>query len=137
MMNGRSVVDFIKSKFPDTGAPEKILLQKSVEFTVHLVEDGLVVDNLGALPFLPWKVFEETVNLLTRNGGKAEYGDAIESTLGEKGLSLDSVEGHVAHVVYGKHIGDSVFRRIAPIAAILIWAGICESAPGGLILLAA
>ena len=47
---------------------------------------------------------------------------------------MDSVEGHIAHVVYGKQLGDRVLRRIAPVSGILIWAGICESAPGELVL---
>jgi hypothetical protein len=56
--------------------------------------------------------------------------DAMNSRLGDEGLPLDSVEGYVAHVVDGKQVGESVFRRISPIAAILVWAGICDSAPG-------
>jgi hypothetical protein len=58
----------------------------------------------------------------------------MNSRLGDEGLPLDSIEGHIAHVVYGKQIGDSVFRRISPIAAILVWAGICEDEPGELII---
>jgi hypothetical protein len=54
--------------------------------------------------------------------------------LGEHGLPIDSIEGHIAFVVYRKRNGDSVFRRIAPIAAILAWAGICNVSPGELIL---
>jgi hypothetical protein len=47
---------------------------------------------------------------------------------------LDSIEGHIARVVYGKKIGDSVFRRISAIAGILVWAEVCEHAPGELVL---
>lgn len=49
-----------------------------------------------------------------------------------EGLSLESVEGHIAHLVYGRQLGQTVFRRITPIACILIWAGICEHVPGRL-----
>lgn len=55
--------------------------------------------------------------------------------LGDPGLPLSSIEGHVAHTVYGKQVGESVFRRITPIACILIWTGICKAAPGELILI--
>ena len=54
--------------------------------------------------------------------------------LGEPELPFESIEGHIAHVVYGKKNGESVFRRITPISCILIWAGICVSEPNELIL---
>lgn len=46
----------------------------------------------------------------------------MNSKLGEKRLPLNSVEGHVAHKVYGSKEGYYVFRRITPITCILIWA---------------
>ena len=58
----------------------------------------------------------------------------MDYRLGDPGLPLDCVEGHIAHVIYGKRRGDSVFRRITPIACILIWAGVCEHARGELVL---
>ena len=93
-----------------------------------------MVDNLGSQPFLPWAVFVEAVSILRRNGGRAERGDAMGSKLGDAGLSLETIEGHIAYVVYNKKVGDSIFRRISPIAAILVWAGVCDTAPGELIL---
>lgn len=133
-MDGKTAIEIIKGRFRNTLSYKKIPLQKSGQFTAHLVEGGIEVDNLSTQPFLPWKVFEETVNFLVDNGGIAERGDAMKSRPGDEGLPLDSIEGHIAHVVYGKQIGESVFRRISPIAAILILAGVCESAPGELVL---
>jgi len=72
--------------------------------------------------------------LLARQGGRAESGDAMGSRLGDEGLPLDSIEGHIAQVVYGKQVGESVFRRISPISAILVWAGVCDTDTGELIL---
>src|SRR3990172_12716145 len=125
MVNGKTVVDIIKRKLRDAGSIVNIPLQKGRMLTVRLMEDGLEVTDLGNQPFLPWNVFEQTVDLMVRKGGRAERGDAMSSKLGDKGLPLDSIEGHIAHVVYDKQEGDSVFRRISPIAAILVWAGIC------------
>jgi len=99
------------------------------------VDGGVDVNNLGNQPFLPWIVFQEAIYVLIRNNGIAQRGNAMDSRLGEEGLFLNSIEGHVANVVYGKKIGDSVFRRITPIACILVWAGICRSEPGRLILI--
>jgi hypothetical protein len=94
-----------------------------------------MVSNLDKQPLLRWAVFEETVALLGRNGGRASRGDAMNSKLGDDDLSLDSVEGHIAATIYGQREGDSVFRRITPVACILIWAGICRHSPGELVLL--
>jgi hypothetical protein len=133
-MNVIQVVEAIKHKFAETGSPTQIPLLRDGSFTAKLLDDGISVSNLGNEPFLPWAALQETVCVLIRNGGRAERGDAMGEKLGGPGLSIDSIEGHVAHVVYGKRRGDSVFRRITPIACILIWAGICEAAPNELIL---
>jgi len=122
-------VNAIKRKFAQTGHPTEIPLLKGGSFTADLVDEGIVVNNLGAQPFLPWVVFQEAVCVLMRNGGHAERGNAMKAKLGEKDLSSDSVEGLIAHVLYGKNPGDTMFRRIIPISCILIWAGICDAAP--------
>jgi hypothetical protein len=129
------VLPRIKQKFSEQGGPAIIPLQRGGQFQVILVEGGVEVDNLGNQPFLPWCVFQEAVCVLIRNQGSAIRGDAMNSKLGDPGLPLDSVEGHIAWVVYGKQVGASVFRRMTPIARILEWAGICRSEPGRLILL--
>lgn len=124
----------IKDKFAETGGRAEVPLLKGKSFKANLTEEGITVDNLGLEPFLPWAVFEETVSLLLRNAGVAARGDAMLSKLGEPGLPLNSVEGHIARVVYGKKPGESVFRRITPIACILIWAGVCLAEPNKLVL---
>jgi hypothetical protein len=93
------------------------------------------VDNLGSQPLLLWIVFQEAINMLNHNHGKAIRGDAMNSRLGDTGLPLNSVEGHIASVVYGSGVVNSVLRRITPVACILEWARICKSEPGKLILL--
>ncbi len=135
MLDGTAAIDVIRQKFSESRSPAHIPLQRGGSFTARLVDGGLEVDDLGDQTLLPWKVFEETVDLLARNGGRAERGDAMTSKLGDEGLPLDSIEGHIAYVVYGKQEGDSIFRRISPVAAILVWAGICAYEPRELVLL--
>ena len=134
-MNITSVVDKITNKFAETGSPVEIpLLRGGRTFTAELTAGGVSVSNLGAQPFLPWGVFQEAVCVLIRSGGSAQRGDAMNHKLGDPELSFDSIEGHIAHVVYGKEKGDSVFRRITPIACILVWSGVCTARPGEIIL---
>jgi len=127
-------VTAIREKLRETPGQAKIPKVRGGHFTAKLAKDGVYVDNLGRQPFLPWAVFREAVWLLMMKGGRAVRGDAMRCKLGDPGLPTESVEGHIARVVYRKTPGDSVFRRITPIACTLIWAGACEHVPGGLAL---
>lgn len=130
-----NVVNKLKEKFAKRGDQITIpLLRDNKTFLAELSSDGIFVDNLGSSPFLSWNVFIEAVELIRRLGGEASKGDAMGSKLGDVGLPINSVEGYVAHKIYGKEIGDSVFRRITPIACILVWADICINKPGQLVL---
>lgn len=129
-----SAIEDIKRKFQEKDLPVQIPLQKGHPFEAIMLDEGILVDNLGSQPVLPWAAFDAAINIIKQNEGYAAKGDAMKCKLGDKGLPLDSVEGHIAHVVYGKQVGDAIFRRISPIAAILVWAGICDYEPGGLIL---
>ena len=131
-MNTVQVVEAIKRKFVETGSPARIPKLKGGSFTAELTDEGVKVDNLGSLPFLPWAAFLEAVDIMIQNGGRAKRGNAYNK-LGGPGLPTDSIEGHVAYVVYGKKKGESVFRRITPIACILIWASICKPVPNELV----
>ncbi len=133
-MDGKLAVEVIKQKFEKVNHQIRIPLQKGKSFKASMTDEGVMVDDLGIQPLLPWIVFEEAIDLLVRKGGRAEKGNAMASKLGEEGLSVDSIEGHIALTVYGKKLNDSVFRRISPISAILVWAGLCDSQPGELLL---
>jgi len=134
-----SVIVAVKNKFSKTGSPTEIPLLRERRgrrsFSAELSDQGISVGNLDKQPFLPWKVFQETIRILVENDGRAKRGDAMNCRLGEPNLPTDSIEGYIAQVVYGKQEGETVFRRITPIACILIWAGVCKAGRGELILL--
>jgi len=125
----------IENRFSETGSPAKIPMALEGCFQAWLTNEGIRVSNLGNQPLLPWAAFEEAVSLLAEEDGKARTGDAMKSKLGDDGLPLNSIEGRVAHRVYGRRLGDSVFRRITPIAGTLVWAGICRRERGRLVLI--
>jgi hypothetical protein len=134
MLNERSAINKIKLKFGDIENVVLIPLPFGGFFSARMIEQGIMVDNLGFYPFLPWTVFVEVINFLARKSGRAEKGDAISARLGDEGLSLETVEGHVAHVIYGKKVREVIFRRMSSISAILVWAGVCDATPDELIL---
>jgi hypothetical protein len=131
-VNPNFVIKIIKQKFGEVGSPAEIPKIKGGIFKAELQSDGVNVNNLGDQPFLPWAVFEEAFQLLRNFGGQAQKGNAMNSRLGDQELRLDSIEGNIAYNIYNKKEGESVFRRITPIAGILIWAGICKNVPNGL-----
>ena len=131
-MDKEKIIKIIREKFDNTVKVKVPLLKGNRFFLAELVEDGINVSNLGNNPFLPWDVFTESVNLIERLGGIAKKGDAMLFSLGEKGLDLNTIEGYIAAKIYNKKNGEKVFRRITPIANILIWAGICKNLPGKL-----
>ena len=134
MIDTEGVKAALLAKLQANGGQVQVPLIKRGTFSAHLVKLGVEVDNLGNQPFLPWSAFEEAVQCIANCGGHAARGNAMKSRLGDPGLPLDSIEGHVASVVYGYKPGEAVFRRITPIACLLIWARICAAAPGELVL---
>ncbi len=102
----------------------------------QIEDDGIWVSNLGSQPFLPMDVFREVISLLKEEGGRAAKGNARGQgvRLGDLELPPDSVEGIVAHKVYGIEKGKAVTARITPISCILEWARICKNEPGYLVL---
>lgn len=94
----------------------------------HLI--GVEVDNLRNAKFMPFDVFTAVISLLNLSPGHfATNGETRNSKLGSDGLPFNSIEGHVARIVYEKKEGISILRRITPIAGILVWAEICERIP--------
>lgn len=130
-----NISKIIKDKLIKNGGMAELqMLIGHKTFCVKLENDGVLVDNLHSEPFLAWEVFEKAIELLEQEGGNALKGDAMGSKLGEDGLPINSIEGYIAKEVYGKELGDSVFRRISPVVNILIWAGVCENSKRKLIL---
>ena len=127
------ITHIIKEKLEDSGGCAEIgLLKGNNTFHVQLSKDGVFVNNLDKFPFLEWKVFEKVIELLNSEDEPVIKGDAMTDKLGGARLPINSVEGYIAKEVYGRKIGDSVFRRITPIVNILIWVGICKNGNGTL-----
>ncbi|MBV7506771.1 hypothetical protein KW850_16015 [Bacillus sp. sid0103] len=131
-----NILENIKEKFKQSSNSVEIPLFKGQKtFQATLNDHGIRVSNQSSQPLLSWAVFEETIGLLKEKNGSALKGDAMKYKLGESGLPIDSIEGRIAFKVYGKQLGQNVFRRITPIVCILVWAGICVNERGKLVFL--
>ncbi len=87
--------------------------------------DSVWVSNLGASPYLPAEVFHIASELIAKHA-RTPKGDATRYKLGEDGLPLDSIEGAVAHQVFGRSPGEFVYRRISAISGILVFCRLAE-----------
>lgn len=96
-------------------------------FTAHYNKHRkkIHVSNLGTQPWLPIEALEFAFELVT-SYGKAKKGSAQKGKLGDDNLPMDSVEGVVASKAFDKQSGDSVFRRITPIAGLLAHLGLAR-----------
>lgn len=114
------------------GGVAQVQNQRGGSFTATLfLDEGYVhVSCLGASPNIPLTAFDAIECLLEETQGQALRGSAMNSRLGTAELPLESVEGWVAHQVFGRQKGDTVFRRITPMACLLVWAGVCVHGRG-------
>lgn len=108
--------------------------QRSGFFKATLTEAGVMVSCLvkGWYP-LEWKYFDAVEKLLKEHKS-AKRGDAMKGRLGDELLPMDSVEGCMAYC-NNSVSGQTVFRRISPVANLLVWAGVCKHGKGILSLL--
>ena len=125
----------IVQKLTAAGGFAEIPKQRKGAFTAQLNADQqcIHVNCLGNYPNIPLRAFDVVEALLRKKQGKALRGNAMNFRLGEERLPCDSVEGRVAHKLYGLSVGDVVFRRITPLTCILVWAGVCVHGKGMLI----
>lgn len=132
-----TTVKKIKNKLNESNGLATIKLPKGGSFKTYYEEygNGIYATNIPHSKVLTWKAFDLATELMIKNGGSALKGQAMKSKLGEPGLTLDTIEGYVAHYAYGVKLGESTLRTISALSSILEWAGVCINGYGYLQLL--
>ncbi|SCY24554.1 DUF2089 family protein [Alkaliphilus peptidifermentans] len=128
-----SVIAKIKEKLNDCGGKTTIRLLQGdpcdIRFDIN--GKGLVSPKIPLANQLTWEAFDAAVEVVLKNNGKAVKGKARSGAkLGSDDLSLDSVEGYIAHKVHGAQEGETAFGPGFVICAVLDWAGICNNERG-------
>lgn len=131
-----SAVKQIKKCLNEAHGSAVLSLTRGNPFTIHYEPfgNGIIASNIPKNHIITWEAFDRAVELMRLQNGRALKGNAMKAKLGEKELSLDTVEGYVAHHAYHIPIGSSVLRTISALSSILEWAGICENGYGWLAL---
>lgn len=131
--NDSLVIKKIKEKLNACGGNTSVSLftGKPCEIWYDNNGKGLVSPKIPVANHLTWEVFDAAVEIVMKNGGKAEKGKAQSGAkLGSDNLPLNSVEGYVASKVHGVEEGKSAFGPAFVICAILDWAGVCKNERG-------
>lgn len=111
-----------------------IPMQRRGNFQARAIKEGVEVSCLPGAPVLPWELFDDIQTLLSDSPSRlAIRGNAMHGRLGDERLPLDSVEGRIA-LFFGYKPGDAVFRRVSPVANLLVWSGACRHVRGALVM---
>lgn len=131
--NDSIVVVRIKEKLNACGgkATIKLLQGDLCEIRFDSNGKGIISPKIPPVNQLIWEAFDAAVEVVIKNGGKANKGKARSGAkLGSDDLPLDSIEGYIAHKVHGAKIGETAFGPAFVIGAILDWAEICRNERG-------
>lgn len=127
------VVRKIKGKLNAEGGQATVTLYNGDGCDIWFNENGkgLVSPKIPPTNQLVWEAFEAAVEVVIKNGGRAKKGNAQSGAkLGSEKLTLNSVEGYIAHKVHGIQEGETAFGPGFVICAILDWAEICNNERG-------
>ena len=133
--SSRQASEIIKAKLKEHGGHITVYTLRGLPCEVYAGADGktFISDKLPLKPAYEYDVFNVIVDLLRKQGGRAQKGNGRNYKLGEKGCEENTVVGAIAKS-RGAKIGDSVFDPVFVMAAILEWAGIVENTRGELVL---
>ena len=106
------------------------LTGKPYEIRHCLDGKSFLCDQLPIKPPYTYDVFDVIVDLLERQGGKADKGAGRNAKLGQPRCEETTVVGAIAKYYAGKCEGESVFDPVFAMAAILEWADIAHNERG-------
>lgn len=124
--------EIIKTKLKDNGGRVVVHSITGIPYEIKAEPDGesFSTEALPVKPNYTYKVFDDIVDLLRSQGGKAKKGLGRNAKLGEPGCEETTVVGAIAKNYVGKSVGDSVYDPVFVLAAILEWAGIAHNERG-------
>lgn len=127
--------EIIKAKLKEYGGHVTVYTQRGLPCKIYAEPDGrtFTSDKLPIRPPYEYAVFNDIVDLLVKQGGRARKGNGRNYKLGEAGCEESTVVGVIAKK-QGHNAGESVYDPVFVMAAILEWAGLVENGRGELIL---
>lgn len=127
----------IRNKLIACGGKATIYSYSGKTYEIRLSRDGESI-ACDALPNVPYKlkVFDDIVNMLRREGGRAPKGQTRGVRVGSAQCNEHTVAGTIAIEYWGKSTGETTLDPQAVLNAVLAWADIVENGRGYLALTA-
>ena len=125
--------EVIKAKLKEHGGHVIVYTVRGLPCEIYAEPDGTTFTSNKLPTAYDYKVFDDIVELLAKQGGRAKKGNGRNYKLGESGCEENTVVGTIA-LHRGQTIGESVFDPVFVMAAILEWAGMAKNGRGELIL---
>lgn len=125
--------DIVRNKLISSQGKATVYSYDGTAHDIFITRDGKAF-TCKALPNVEYefRIFDDIVALLLREGGKAKKGQARgkNDKVGSEKCNEHTVTGVIALDYYGKNIGDSVFDPVFVLAGILEWADIAKNGWG-------
>ena len=101
-------------------------------YEIRHCSDGksFLCDQLPIKPPYTYDVFDVIVDLLVRQGGRADKGAGRNAKLGQLRCEETTVVGAIAKYYAGKREGESVYDPVFVMASVLEWADIAHNERG-------
>ena len=124
--------EIIREKILQNGGRAIVQSLTGKPYEIRHCSDGksFLCDQLPIKPPYTYAVFDVIVDLLERQGGKADKGAGRNAKLGQPRCEETTVVGAIAKYYAGKRDGESVFDPVFAMAAILEWADIAHNERG-------
>ena len=137
--DSRKASDIIKRKLMENNGRVIVHTARGLPCEIRAASDGVsfLSDKLPGNPPYRYKVFDDIVNLLISQGGRAKKGNGRNYKLGEPECDETTVVGAIGYRYRHAKSGESVPDPVFVLAAVLEWAGIASNERGELVLTAA
>lgn len=136
--NSAKASEIIKHKLKESGGKAIVYTINGLPCEIRAAADGIsfLSDKLPIKPPYRFDVFDQIVDLLLANNGRARKGNGRSYKLGEPECDETTVVGYIAKYYAKKEYGESVFDPVFVLAAVLDWAGIANNERGEIVLTA-
>lgn len=136
--NSAKASEIIKHKLKESGGKAIVYTINGLPCEIRAAADGIsfLSDKLPIKPPYRFDVFDQIVDLLLANNGRARKGNGRNYKLGEPECDETTVVGYIAKYYAKKEYGESVFDPVFVLAAVLDWAGIANNERGEIVLTA-
>lgn len=124
--------EIIKEKILRNGGRVIVHSITGKPYEIRHCSDGksFLCDQLPIKPPYTYDVFDVIVDLLVRQGGRADKGAGRNAKLGQPRCEGTTMVGAIAKYYAGKREGESVYDPVFVMASVLEWADIAHNERG-------